>query len=149
MKPYEAIASKVIYLDGRLVCKRTGNYRDTSRMSSGYAACKCGISGKVYRDSAHRVVWFIHNGIIPEGMEIDHINRDRLDNRIENLRLVSRAGNCHNTNSLGVYFDSKTSKWYSNICIKGFQKRLGSWDNPIDARAAYLAAKTEINLTLN
>lgn len=149
MKPYEAIASKVTYVDGRLVCNRTGNYRDTTLMTSGYAACKCGINGVVYRDSAHRVVWYLHNGLIPEGMEIDHINRDRLDNRIENLRLVTRAGNCHNTNSVGVYFDANTSKWYSNICVKGKQRRIGTFDTIIDARAAYLAAKSEINLTLN
>lgn len=36
----------------------------------------------------HRLVWILHHGAIPEGYEVDHINRDRKDNRIENLQLL-------------------------------------------------------------
>lgn len=36
----------------------------------------------------HRIVWEMHNGPVPEGLTIDHINRDRADNRLENLRLA-------------------------------------------------------------
>lgn len=45
---------------------------------------------------AHRVVWMAAHGPIPKGMMIDHINRVRDDNRIENLRLVSALGNRQN-----------------------------------------------------
>lgn len=48
------------------------------------------------RYSAHRVIWEIHNGPIPAAMEIDHINKNKKDNRIINLRLASRAQNCWN-----------------------------------------------------
>lgn len=52
------------------------------------------ISQKKY--SVHRIVWIMINGDIPDGMEIDHINRDRYDNRIENLRLVTKSQNSLN-----------------------------------------------------
>ena len=45
---------------------------------------------------AHRIIWEMHHGPIPEGMEIDHINHVTDDNRIENLRLVTRKENCKN-----------------------------------------------------
>jgi hypothetical protein len=46
--------------------------------------------------SAHRIVWLWHHGVWPTYM-IDHINGDRADNRIENLRDVSQSINCRNT----------------------------------------------------
>ncbi|QJT70573.1 UNVERIFIED_ASMBLY: HNH endonuclease [Shigella phage 2019SD1] len=49
---------------------------------------------------AHRIIWEMHNGKIPEGMEIDHIWHNRWDNRIENLRLASRLENSKNVSLL-------------------------------------------------
>lgn len=145
MKSYAAIASLVSYREGRLVCNRTGKYRDTSRMSAGYAACKGTVDGVVYRDSAHRVVWYIHNGDIPDGYEIDHLDRNKLNNEITNLRLVTRAGNCHNMGApIGVYFDSVCNNWYSNISVNNKTTRIGSFDTILDARAAYMRTKREL-----
>lgn len=42
---------------------------------------------------AHRFIWIYFNGEIPEGLEIDHINNDKTDNRLENLRLFTPAQN--------------------------------------------------------
>lgn len=49
---------------------------------------------------AHRIVWEMHNGPIPEGMQIDHISGDRADNKIENLRLVTSAQNQWNRETI-------------------------------------------------
>lgn len=127
------------------MCLRTGKYRDTTVQTSGYAVCKGSVNGKVYRDLVHRVVWFMHNGPIPEWMEIDHLDRVKLNNRIENLRLVTRSGNCHNIKASGVYFDKRLCNWYSCITEAGKQRRIGAFDNIIDARAAYLKEKRRIN----
>lgn len=45
---------------------------------------------------SHRIAWVISNGMIPEGVEVDHIDGDKLNNMIENLRLVSHSGNMKN-----------------------------------------------------
>ncbi|WP_436868476.1 HNH endonuclease signature motif containing protein, partial [Enterobacter hormaechei] len=49
------------------------------------------------------MIWEMHNGPIPQNMEIDHINRIKLDNRLENLRLATRRQNACNisTNTSG------------------------------------------------
>ena len=57
--------------------------------------------------TCHRIVWEMHNGPIPKDKCIDHINRVRDDNRIENLRLVTSSENALNsklksTNTLGI-----------------------------------------------
>lgn len=62
--------------------------------------------------AAHRLVYLLHHGVIPENMVIDHINGVRSDNRIENLRLVTLELNNRNTKTRkdnksgvkGVYF---------------------------------------------
>jgi len=68
----------------------------------GYLIIK--IKGKQYK--AHRLVYLYFNGKFPKN-EIDHINRIRSDNKIENLRDVTRQQNMDNTKfeSLGVYVD--------------------------------------------
>lgn len=71
---------------------------------AGYVSNKDGyirvmLDGKGYL--AHRIIWEMHNGQIPNGMQIDHINHIRNDNRIENLRLVSNQDNQKNTKRSG------------------------------------------------
>lgn len=75
---------------------------------------------------AHRIIWEMFNGAIPEGKEIDHINGVKSDNRIENLRLCDRHINCKNAakrrdNSSGVTGVSKTynGKWVVQIQYNG------------------------------
>lgn len=89
----------------------------------------------------HTIVWELHNGPVPDGKEIDHINRVRTDNRIENLRLVSRKDNqrnkgkyCNNVSGVtGVYFDKSVNKWLAFITLKGKTINLGKFLNKDDA----------------
>ena len=62
-----------------------------SKDKDGYLILK--IKGKQYK--AHRIAWFLFYGEFPKG-EIDHINRNKQDNRISNLRIVSRIDNIKN-----------------------------------------------------
>ena len=89
-------------------------------MESGYI--KIVINRKPYR--AHRLAWVYIYGVWPK--EIDHINGDRADNRIENLRVVTKSQNQMNRKALsrptasgvkGVTFHSKTGKWRTRIMV--------------------------------
>lgn len=90
-----------------------------------------------FKHKVHRVVWMIHNGEIPDGYEIDHINHDKLDNRIENLRCVPKIDNGrnqskhrHNTSGFtGVGWMSNCKKWRAEIRINNKTIYLGSFDD--------------------
>lgn len=89
---------------------------------------------------AHRLAWFYVNGFWPKN-EIDHINGNGCDNRIENLRCVDRVENCRNQRKrndnksgiTGVCWDKKQNKWKSYINIYGIFKNIGHFDNLFDA----------------
>ena len=57
----------------------------------------------------HRVIWIAQNGVIPEGMVVDHINNDKLDNRIENLQLLTPEDNSSKASNDGLYLSGDKS----------------------------------------
>lgn len=79
---------------------------------------------------AHRVLWELTYGVIPAGMVIDHINKNSLDNSVENLRIVSQAVNTRNrrmskanrTGNTGVYYDEKRNRWQASWMEEGVAK---------------------------
>lgn len=61
----------------------------------------------------HRIIWISQNGILPDGYVIDHINNDKMDNRIENLQLLTPGENSHKAKEDGLYkegMDNKATK---------------------------------------
>jgi hypothetical protein len=99
---------------------------------------------------AHRVAWAIHFGEWPKF--IDHINGDKTDNRIENLRAVSFVENTRNrkrpTNNssghAGIYWHTKERRWVARIGDGAGRKRLGSFLNLDDAVAARRKAEVDL-----
>ena len=92
-------AEVINYIREYFIYNNDGTFTRTDRKNSNGSLDKDGyliikIKGKQYK--AHRLVFAYHNGRFPT-MEIDHINRNRLDNRIENLREVDRQTNIDNT----------------------------------------------------
>lgn len=63
----------------------------------GYRACEIRHNGVTYRCYIHRIAYALHHGADPYPMEVDHINRDKIDNRAINLRAVNRRENIDNT----------------------------------------------------
>ena len=111
---------------------------------SGYKKYRIYINKKYHGLS--RIIYKAHNkdwDIIDNGKNnfIDHINTNSLDNRIENLRVLTHQQNQFNRNAKGYYWNKKLNKWRSQIKINGKVKFLGHFDNEEDAAIAYLKAK--------
>lgn len=103
----EAIRLGIITVDaesGDVHCCKTsqGSRRDprlvTHRTHAGYVQGSFRLNrfGKRWYFRAHRAVWLSVHGAIPSDLTIDHINRDRSDNRICNLRLATELEQKHN-----------------------------------------------------
>ena len=93
----------------------------------------------------HRIVWVMHNASLPE--QIDHINRNRQDNRIENLRASNNMLNQHNAskrrdNTSGcVGVNQRDNRWHARISCNKKRIHLGVFDTFEQAKQAYLIAK--------
>jgi hypothetical protein len=111
-----------------------------------------GLLKKTYQ--AHRLAWLYVHGEWP-ACQIDHINRDPLDNRISNLRDVDQAANMQNLSSmrggklytplLGVT-RHKSGKWQASITVGKAYRYLGLYATADAAHAAYLEAKSRLHL---
>ena len=99
---------------------------------------------------AHRLAWFMIYGVWPREA-IDHIDRDKTNNRIDNLRECTLAENNWNlglstlnkSGSPGVSWDAKRSKWYASIRVGGKTKSLKRHETKEQAIIAYKAAVLE------
>lgn len=108
------------------------------------------VSVNTVRYSAHRVIWEMCHGSISEGMVIDHINRIRHDNRIENLRECLGHQNQWNALSSknsksgikGVYYYKRYGTWAAHINANGVTYYLGRY--PTKGEAAVVHAKASL-----
>ena len=108
------------------------------------------------RIQAHRVCWAIHYGEWPEG-QIDHINGDRTDNRIANLRVVTNAENMRNkkrpanniSGVVGVYWEALANRWRAGIGVDGAWHSLGVFTSFDEACAARAAAELKLGFHPN
>lgn len=115
--------------------------RAGTKQNTGYVQISIGN----VRYSAHRLAWVYIHGSIDQNLIIDHINRVRNDNRIDNLRLVTHSVNNSNRelnkNSVskhsGVIWNKSKSKWQVSIRINGRKFSCGNFsslENAISAR---------------
>ena len=105
--------------------------------------------------TAHRIIWAMTTGSWAK--EIDYINGNRTDNRIQNLRSVTRTENCHNhslsrrnkTGVTGVSFCAFTGMWRASITYKRCAKNLGRFDSFADAVSARKCAEEQLGFHPN
>ena len=107
--------------------------------------CQVKFNGKNIR--YHAVIWILLTGEnIPKGYTLDHINGNRVDNRIENLRLVTQRENTQNRKEhrkgklVGCYFKKLAGRYESKINIEGKQIYLGLYATEEEAHNAYVSA---------
>jgi hypothetical protein len=121
--------------------------KSVGRNRHGYLGISFRLNKKVYQVRNHRFIYYYFNKEIPE--QIDHINRIRNDNRLENLRIVTNQENAFNTNAKGYCWDKSRKKWLSCITLNGKQINLGRFDTEQEARQAYLDAKKVYHIIEN
>ena len=129
---------------------KIGDIAGTVDSSTGYH--RIAFEGKKYK--SHRLAWLFTYGKWPEGV-IDHVDGNKLNNRIENLRDVDQSVNMQNQRKvqvsnktschLGVSFYEARGKFIAQIQLGGKQKHLGYFLTQEEASAAYLAAKRELH----
>lgn len=136
--------------DGQLLRKVTTNPRAPAHGYSG-SPNKAGylrtrVLGKLYYN--HHLVWFLHHGSWPSAL--DHINGNRADNRLENLRICNQQQNMRNatkradskTGVKGVGWREDKQKYRARIVVNGKEICLGHFVTLDEARSAVQAART-------
>ena len=132
------------YKDGLLFWKQAGKGRSLNKPAGtmdkkGYI--KVRFNNKQYY--VHRLVFLMHHGYLPK--EIDHIDGNKFNNKIENLRHATTSQNAmnrqkprNNTSGYkGVSWDKKRNKWRTQIGFNGIQTTLGYYDCLVKAATAY------------
>ena len=125
----------------------------TQRKSSGYLYVQ--VHGRLYL--VHRVVMLMCYGFCGEGLEVDRINHVRNDNRLCNLRFVTRSENQRNqslsskssTGVTGVYFSKARKKYVAQIMVDGEKIFLGRFETLEEAAAARAEANLKFNFHNN
>lgn len=147
----EQILGKLSYVeDGGFVWKEVNSNRIKVGQKAGWdnggGYRSIYICNKIYKE--HRLVFFIHNGWWPE--EVDHIDGNRSNNKIENLRAATKTQNQHNrgkdkTNTTGFKGVSKRKdKFIARINIDKKSKHIGLFDTAKEAYDAYCKKAIEL-----
>ena len=111
--------------------------------SNGYRQVHVYWSGERRGFMVHRICWYLFYGTWPE-LPIDHINRDKGNNQLSNLRLATPGLNGRNKNLLpnntsgrrGVHWDKREGKWKGQVTLHNKQKHLGYFDDLDEAAEA-------------
>lgn len=129
-----------------------GVIRKTTPRKDGYYIAAFYLDGKRWSDYVHRLVWkYFGNDLEPNRkMTIDHIDNDKSNNNILNLRRVSNRENVSkgmllkqkrkNSKYIGIYWRKLRRRWYSRIQHLGKRIYLGSYKTEIEAHGAYQTA---------
>ena len=129
-----------------------------TKMGVGFDCCNCGYMKFAHRQKkgskqfmllSHRMLYYLHHGELPE--ILDHIDGNKLNNSINNLRAVTSSQNSMNrksrsnssSNYLGVSWYKKYKKWQASIKYSSKQKNLGYFTCEKEAARAYNKAAAE------
>jgi hypothetical protein len=145
---YDAETGAIVWRVKRCGRAQTEN---AVRTPDRYGYLNITVDRRPYR--LHTVAWALHHGEWPPvGMEIDHINLCKTDNRICNLRLATKAQQRGNSAKLpnrsskykGVSWEKSRSVWHAAIEIAGRRRFLGRFKDENEAHVAYCRAADEI-----
>lgn len=123
--------------------KHKGAEAGNVKKSDGYKIVSFRCNGKKHTLKVHRIIWLLETGEQPN--VIDHINRIRTDNRLENLSNGTYFDNTQNTDyTKGTNFHKASGKWVAQINHNKKRIHIGLFDNPYDAIQAYRKKALEL-----
>lgn len=148
---YDASTGDLIWLQREGAKKFNSNFagKPAGYLCRGYITIK--LDGANYR--AHRVVYAMFHGVWPEN-QIDHIDGDRSNNLISNLRDVTQQINIQNqrrphknnkTGYLGVKLCDGAKGFAAQITVNGVARELGRFSDPSEAHQVYIKAKRALH----
>lgn len=112
----------------------------------GYIDCQVFCENKYYKIFGHRLAWYLHYGRLPADI-LDHIDGDKANNRISNLREVNNQQNQWNqTKAKGYTWRNKRKRFEATIRINDRLIYLGYFKEESEARNAYLEAKKKYHV---
>ena len=133
---YCPVSGEIKGVSGKVITKKT----------KGYTMAQLIIEGKKHCICAHRLAWFLHYETLPIN-SIDHIDGNRSNNRIENLRDVTSQQNQWNrTTAKGYTWHKPANKFMAYIKINRKFKNLGYYTTEQEARNAYLKGKEKYHV---
>ena len=147
LPPIDQLRRKLAYRsDGVLVWKRPRR-KDLVGCPIGYPRngyLVFQLRGKTFK--VHRVIWALLKREDPLKFYIDHVNGNKLDNRIENLRKATAGQNQHNrVGAKGYGFNKKRKKFEVRLGLNHKSLFVGFFDTKEQAREAYLRAKEKLH----
>ena len=129
---------------GEIYSLKRGNKMKLSIDRGGYCIVKLSKNGISHKLFVHRIVYGSFKGKLSEKLVVDHINCNKLDNRIENLRQITSRENTSRAKissfGRGVKFFKERNMYGSFIQIEKIRYNLGYFSNCIDAQKAYMKA---------
>jgi hypothetical protein len=130
-------------IDGSI--KNPSGYVSKAKTINGYIKISIWFDKKNHSLLGHQFAWYIQKKEIVYC--IDHINRDKTDNSIKNLRSVTKSQNAYNMKNVKGYTFCKRSKKYIAIIMVNYKKKhLGVFDNKEDAAKCYIENKNKYHL---
>ena len=127
--------------EGNVWSKLKKKFMKPHLINTGYLSIRLREKGKTTRFLLHRLLalQFIDN---PDNLPcVDHIDRNKLNNSLDNLRWVTRSQNCRNkTGVKGWSFDKRRNKYLARYMLNYKRVHIGHFDTEQEARVAYLNA---------
>jgi hypothetical protein len=139
------VGFKDYFVDGeKIISMKFGKYKVLKCIpnAGGYLLVTlCDGIGKPKFKYVHRLIAQAYLSDYSEDLIVDHIDRNKANNDISNLRMVTCAQNLHNTDAKGYSFHKASGKWIAYIGVKNKLKYIGYFNTEAEARQAYLDAK--------
>lgn len=139
------------YRDGVLYWKTPNSNRlkvgDPAGYIDGRGYLRTNFDGSMKAN--HIIIWTMHFGEPDPELCLDHIDRDKLNNKLENLREITRTQNNLNSDTRilarGTSYDKTRNKWKAQISFENKNTLIGRYDTEQEAHEAYLAVYKELH----